>query len=45
MWVYWVKSFSSFDNYNVLEIKTSEETSMDYLEEEFNLNYKIFKVF
>ncbi len=30
-----IKVFSSFDNYNVLEIKASEETSMDYLEEEF----------
>ena len=30
-----IKVFSSLDNYNVLEIKASEETSMDYLEEEF----------
>ena len=29
------KAFSYLDNENVLEIKTSEETSLDYIENEF----------
>tara|TARA_Y100000589_G_scaffold328568_1_gene372981 strand:+ start:13769 stop:14362 length:594 start_codon:yes stop_codon:yes gene_type:complete len=32
-----IKVFSTLDNHNVLEIKASEETSMDYIEREFAL--------
>tara|TARA_Y100001933_G_C18858437_1_gene504852 strand:- start:281 stop:874 length:594 start_codon:yes stop_codon:yes gene_type:complete len=32
-----IKVFSALDNHNVLEIKASEETSMDYIEREFAL--------